>query len=122
MDFRRRQVLHLAASAAAMPALQRTAGAQSYPSRPITMVVPFPADSRSDTFIRVVTERMRSSLGQPIIIENIVGIAGEAGCLGTGMVARAAGDGYMLIAGDWGSHVVNGILYAHSYDVVRDFV
>jgi tripartite-type tricarboxylate transporter receptor subunit TctC len=121
MDFRRRQVLHLAAGAAALPALPRAAMAQIYPSRPITMVVPFPAGSRTDTFIRIVTERMRDSLGQLIIIENIVDAAGETGCLGTGMVARAAGDGYMLVAGDWSSHCVNGVLYPHSYDVVRDF-
>jgi tripartite-type tricarboxylate transporter receptor subunit TctC len=68
--------------------------------------------------MRIMAERMRSSLGQPIIIENI---AGAAGSIGTGRVARAASDGYMLIAGEWGSHVVNGAIYALPYDVAKDF-
>ncbi len=118
MKLPRRKFLHLAAGAAALPMVSRSARAQAYPSRPVTMVVPFPAGGPSDTVMRIVTERMRSSLGQPIIIENI---AGAAGSIGTGRVARAAGDGYMLIAGEWGSHVVNAATYVLPYDVVKDF-
>jgi tripartite-type tricarboxylate transporter receptor subunit TctC len=114
----RRKFLRLAAGAAAFPAVSPIARAQSYPTRPVTMVVPFPAGGPSDTIMRIIIERMRSSLGQPIIIENI---AGAAGSIRTGRVARAAGDGYMLIAGEWGSHVVNGAVYALPYDVVSDF-
>jgi len=118
MKFPRRQFLQLAAGAAALPAVSPIARAQSYPTRPVTMVVPFPAGGPSDTIMRIIIERMRSSLGQAIIIENI---AGAAGSIGTGRVARAAGDGYMLIAGEWGTHVVNGAVYALPYDVVSDF-
>jgi tripartite-type tricarboxylate transporter receptor subunit TctC len=92
--------------------------AQTYPSRPITVVVTFPAGGPSDTIMRIVAEGMRGSLGQPIIIENV---AGAAGSLGTARVARAATDGYTVVLGDWGTHVVNGAIYALSYDVVRDF-
>ena len=92
--------------------------AQTYPSRPITMVVSFPAGGASDTIARVVAEGMRSSLGQPVIIENV---AGAAGSIATGRVARAVGDGYTIGLGEWGTHVVNGAMYALSYDVVTDF-
>jgi len=92
--------------------------AQTYPSRPITMVVSFPAGGASDTIARVVAEGMRSSLGQPVIIENV---AGAAGSIATGRVARAVGDGYTIGLGEWGTHVVNGAMYALSYDIVKDF-
>jgi tripartite-type tricarboxylate transporter receptor subunit TctC len=92
--------------------------AQTYPSRPITVVVTFPAGGPSDTIMRIVAEGMRGSLGQPVIIENV---AGAAGSLGTARVARAATDGYTVVLGDWGTHVVNGAIYTLSYDVVRDF-
>src|SRR3954468_8794704 len=118
MEFPRRQFLHLAAGAAVVPSVSRIARAQAYPTRPVTIVVPFPAGGPSDTVMRIMAERMRSSLGQPIVIENI---AGAAGSIGTGRVARAASDGYMLVAGEWGSHVVNGAIYALPYDVAKDF-
>ena len=70
-----------------------SASAQSYPSRPITMVVPFPAGGATDTIARIIAERMRTSLGQPVIVENV---AGAAGSIGVGRVARAAPDGYTL--------------------------
>jgi tripartite-type tricarboxylate transporter receptor subunit TctC len=91
---------------------------QAYPSRPITMVIPFPAGGPLDTIGRVMAEAMRGSLGQPVIIENVTGAAGS---LGVGRVARAGADGYTLCLGIWSTHVVNGAIYALSYDVLNDF-
>jgi len=95
-----------------------TAAGQVYPSRPITVVVPFAAGGPTDTVARIVTEPMRASLGQAVTIENITGAAGT---VGTGRVAHAAPDGYTLVAGYWGTHVLNGALYTLKYDVLRDF-
>jgi tripartite-type tricarboxylate transporter receptor subunit TctC len=92
--------------------------AQAYPSRPITMVVPFPAAGPADVLARILGERMRTSLGQPVIIENV---AGAAGSIAVGRVARAPPDGYTLILGNLGTHVVNGAIYALPYDLVNDF-
>jgi tripartite-type tricarboxylate transporter receptor subunit TctC len=92
--------------------------AQSYPSRPITLVVPFPAGGSTDAVGRIVAERMRASLGQPIIIENV---GGAGGSIGVGRVARAAPDGYTLDIGQWDTHVANGATYPLSYDVLKDF-
>ena len=117
MKFPRRQFLHLAAGAAALPAMSRTARGQTYPSRPITMIVPYPAGGPTDTIARLLGERMRASLGQPVIIENV---AGAGGTIGVGRVARAAGDGYTLGIGHWGSHVVNGAIYTLPYDLLTD--
>jgi tripartite-type tricarboxylate transporter receptor subunit TctC len=114
----RRQFLHLAAGAAALPAVSRFAWAQSYPSRPITMIVPYPAGGPTDVIGRVVAERMRSSLGQPVVIENV---SGADGSIGTGRVARAKPDGYTIELGIRGTHVLNGALYSLSYDVLNDF-
>jgi len=94
------------------------AAAQVYPSHPITIVVPFAAGGPTDTVARIVSEPMRASLGQAVMIENITGAAGT---IGTGRVARAASDGYTLAAGYWGTHVLNGALYTLQYDVLRDF-
>jgi tripartite-type tricarboxylate transporter receptor subunit TctC len=113
----RRQFLHLAAGAATLPALS-VAQAQSYPSRPITMVVPFPAGGSTDVIGRIIGERIRASLGGPVIIENV---SGAAGSIGVGRVARASPDGYTLSVGHWGTHVANGAIYALAYDVLRDF-
>src|SRR5258708_32570075 len=118
MRLPRRQFLHLAAGAAALLALSRSAEAQAYPSRPITMVVPFPAGSSSDATARVLAEQMRGSLGQPIIIENI---SGADGSIGTGRVARARPDGYTIELGGTATHMMNGALYSLPYDVVNDF-
>jgi len=84
----------------------------------ITMVVPFSAGGPVDTLARILSERMRQSLGQPIIIDNVTGAAGT---IGVGRVARAAADGYMLSIGHWSTHVVNGAIYALHYDLLRDF-
>jgi len=92
-----------------------SAHAQVYPSRPITMVVPFPAGGSTDAVARIVAERMRVSLGQPVIIENV---GGAGGSIGVGRVARAAPDGYTLDVGQWDTHVANGATFPLSYDVV----
>ncbi len=92
--------------------------AQTYPSRPITMVVPFAAGGPTDTVARIVAEHMHTSLGQSIIIENVVGASGT---VGTGRVARAAPDGYSVVVGFWGTHVLNGALFTLQYDVLKDF-
>ena len=114
----RRQFLYLAAGAAALPAVSQIAKAQAYPTRPITIIVPFSPGGPTDVIGRVLVERMRASLGQPIIIENVTGAGGS---IGVGRVARAAPDGYTLVIGIWSTHVVNGALYALQYDVLNDF-
>ena len=93
MKLPRRNFLHLAAGAAALPAVSRVARAQAYPTRPITMIIPFTPGGGSDAIGRIVGERMRASLGQPIVIENV---AGANGSIGVGRAARAANDGYTL--------------------------
>jgi tripartite-type tricarboxylate transporter receptor subunit TctC len=118
MKLPRRRFLHLAAGAATLPAASRIGWAQTYPSRPITIVVPFPAGGALDVFGRILAERMRASLAQNIVIENV---AGASGGLGVGRVARAVPDGYTLVIGYWGTHVANGVVYALPYDVLRDF-
>jgi tripartite-type tricarboxylate transporter receptor subunit TctC len=114
----RRQFLHLAAGAAALPAVSRVAKAQTYPSRPITMIVPFAAGGPMDGRGRVLAERMRKSLGQPVIIEDV---SGADGSIGTGRVARAKLDGYTIGIGNDGTHVLNGAFYSLQYDVLNDF-
>jgi tripartite-type tricarboxylate transporter receptor subunit TctC len=118
MKLPRRQFLHLAAGAGALPSLARFAWAQTYPTRPITMIMPFTPGGGSDAIGRIVGERMRASLGQPIVVENV---AGANGSIGVGRAARAAPDGYTLVMGLWNTHVANGALFGLSYDVVKDF-
>jgi len=106
--------------AAAVVTLAGAAGAdaQTYPSRPITMVVPYSAGGPTDTIARIMAQRMSGPLGQTIIVENVTGAAGT---LGVGRVARAAPDGYTISIGHWGTHVVNGAIYTLQYDVLNDF-
>jgi tripartite-type tricarboxylate transporter receptor subunit TctC len=118
MKLVRRQFLCFAAATAAAPALPRVASAQVYPSRPITLIVPFPAGGPADTIGRIMAEGMRASLGRSVIVENI---GGASGSIGTGRAARAAADGYTLSFGSWPTHVVNGAVYALPYDVLNDF-
>jgi tripartite-type tricarboxylate transporter receptor subunit TctC len=92
--------------------------AQVYPSRPITFSVPFPAGGPTDAMARVMGERMRVSLGQPILIENV---SGATGSIGVGRVAHAPPDGYTVGVGNWSTHVVNGAIYDLSYDLLKDF-
>jgi tripartite-type tricarboxylate transporter receptor subunit TctC len=92
--------------------------AQDYPSRPVTIVIPFPPGGAFDVTGRIIAERMRLALGQPVIIENVGGAAGN---IGVARVARAAPDGYTLSYGIWSTHVVNAAIYPLGYDVVKDF-
>ena len=108
MKLPRRRFLQLAAGAAVLPAVSRTARAQTYPTRPITMVVPFAAGGPTDTIARIVTERMRASLGQPIVIENVTGADGS---IAVGRTARAAPDGYTIGIGNIATNVLNGAAY-----------
>jgi len=118
MKFQRRQFLHLAATATAVPALSRIATAQTtYPSRPITMIVPLAAGGPLDAVARVIAEQMRRSLGQPIIIENVTGADGG---IATSRVARARPDGYTIEFGFQGPNVLNGAFYSLPYNVLDD--
>jgi tripartite-type tricarboxylate transporter receptor subunit TctC len=91
MKLGRREFLHLAAGIAALPAVSPVASAQSYPLRPITMIVPLAAGGGTDVVGRVLAERMGKSLGRPVVIENVTGADGS---IGVGRVARARPDGY----------------------------
>jgi tripartite-type tricarboxylate transporter receptor subunit TctC len=113
----RRQFLHFAAGAAALPAVSRVAMAQAYPNRPITMIVPFAPGGISDVMGRMMAEPMRAVLGQPIVIENV---SGAGGTIGVGRAVRSAADGYTLSIGTIGSHVLSGALYTLSWDLLRD--
>ncbi len=95
------------------------AAAQDLPSRPITMIVPFPPGGAVDPVARIVAERMRVSLGQSIVIENVA--SGGNGILGVGRVARATPDGTTIGFGNWSTNVVNGAIYALPYDLLNDF-
>ena len=93
------------------------ANAQTYPSRPITLIVPFPAGGATTTLARIVTEHMKTTLGQPIVVENI---GGASGSIGTTRAARAAPDGYTLSFGNWASHVGSGAMMPLSFDLQAD--
>jgi tripartite-type tricarboxylate transporter receptor subunit TctC len=95
-----------------------SAAAQGYPSRAITFVVPFAAGGPTDTIARIMADRMRQTLGQTIVVENVTGAAGS---IGVGRVARAAPDGYTVSVGHWSTHVVNGAIYPLQYDLLNDF-
>ena len=115
---RRREFLHLAVGAAALPALSGIAGAQAFPSRSITMTVPVPAGGAMDTNARLIAEGMRAALGQPVVIENVTGAAGSTGA---GRIARATPDGYSILYGANVTHVLNPAVLNLNYDVVADF-
>ncbi len=91
--------------------------AQTYPSRQITLVVPFPPGGSTDVVGRIMAERMRPLLGQPVIIENV---GGAGGSIAVGRVARAAPDGYTIDIGQWDTHV-GSIIYPLTYDLQKDF-
>lgn len=113
---RRRELLKLAAGSAALwPALAR---ADTYPSRPVTLVVPFAAGGPTDVLARLVSERMGHALGQTVLVENVTGASGT---IAGQRVARAAPDGYTFGIGHWGTHVLNGAIYTLQYDLLRDF-
>jgi tripartite-type tricarboxylate transporter receptor subunit TctC len=118
MKLQRRQFVHLAAGAAALPAVVRIAWAQTYPTRPITVIDTYAAGGITDVTARIVTEPMRTLLGQPVIVENVTGAEGN---VGTGRAARARADGYTITIGSISTHVLNGALYSLPYNVLNDF-
>jgi len=115
---RRRQFLRLAVGAAALPTASCDPEAQSYPSRPITMIVPYAAGGGADAVGRVVAERMRGLIGHPITTENVTGADGS---IGTGRGAGARPDGYTIVLGILDTDVLNGAFYSLQYDVLNDF-
>jgi tripartite-type tricarboxylate transporter receptor subunit TctC len=102
---------------AALIAFGVAARAENFPSRPITIIVPFAAGGPSDAMARILAERMRQSLGQAVVIENVTGAGGS---IGVGRAARAAADGYTISFGHLGTHVCNGAIYKLNYDLVDD--
>jgi tripartite-type tricarboxylate transporter receptor subunit TctC len=113
-----RSLVLLALSALLSAALAATGAAETFPSRPVTIVVPFPPGGPTDTLGRLVGERMARSLGQSVVIDNA---SGAGGTVGTAKVARAAADGYTVCVGQLNSHVFGPAVYAPAYDVVGDF-
>jgi tripartite-type tricarboxylate transporter receptor subunit TctC len=96
-----------------------SAGAQeTYPVRPITLVVPYPAGGVTDTLARLLADRMKQSLGQPLVVENV---GGAGGSIGVGRIARGTPDGYAVVIGSSETHVLNAVALNLSYDVVADF-
>jgi len=110
-----KKVLSLAASLLVCATVG--AAAQSYPSKPVTIIVPFAAGGPTDALARAVSERLRQSLGQPVIIENVTGAAGS---IGVTRAARAAPDGYTISMGHLGTHVINGAIYSLPFDLIND--
>ena len=92
--------------------------AESYPSRPITVIVPFAAGGPTDVIARILAQHMRATLGQTVVVENV---PGANGTIGVGRAARSAADGYTLSIGHWSTHVVNGAVYSLPYDAFKDF-
>jgi tripartite-type tricarboxylate transporter receptor subunit TctC len=118
MRLPRRRFLQLAASAVALPAVSRIARAQAYPSRPVRAVVAFAPGGVTDTFGRLMAQKLTEQLGKQVYVENL---AGASGNIGTGQVAKAAPDGYTILFA-FSSHVVNPTLFARvPYDPIKDF-
>lgn len=118
MTLRRRQFLRLAAGAATLPLLAHPAVAQTYPSRPVTIIVPYLGGGPADGLARPLAARMGQALGQPVVVENV---PGQSGAIGVARAVKAAPDGYTLSYGHNGSHVVNGAVYSLPYDLRTDF-
>ena len=112
-----RRAFTLAAAASAIGG-SSVVRAQSYPTRPITLDMPFAAGGPGDTLARILAEHMKGSLGQTVIVENVTGAAGS---IGAGRVARAPPDGYSVLLGNWTTHVANPAIYSLPYDVITDF-
>jgi tripartite-type tricarboxylate transporter receptor subunit TctC len=110
----RRTVL---AALLAMLAFGGMARAENYPSRPITVIVPFAAGGPSDAMMRILGERMKTTLGEAILVENVTGAGGS---IGVGRAVRSPPDGYTLSFGHLGTHVANGAVYKLGYDLVAD--
>lgn len=118
MNFPRRHILRLAIGTAALPAFTRIAAAETYPARPVTLIVPFAPGALNDIVARLLSNGMGASLGQPLVVENV---AGADGTIATNRVVRAPPDGYTLIVGNWNTQVANRLIYSLPYDMVKDF-
>jgi tripartite-type tricarboxylate transporter receptor subunit TctC len=108
----------IALALAMLPAAGQVALAQDYPSRPITIIVPLVAGGGADTLARIVADRMKTTLGQPIVVENI---PTAAGTVGVGRLAQAAPDGYTIGIGDQTSNLISSLTTSVRYDVLKDF-
>jgi tripartite-type tricarboxylate transporter receptor subunit TctC len=104
-------------AALAVLAFGSVASAQQYPSRPITIIVPFAAGGPSDVMARILAERMKATLGEAVLVENVTGAAGS---IGVGRAVRSPPDGYTISFGHLGTHVANGAIYKLGYDLVAD--
>jgi tripartite-type tricarboxylate transporter receptor subunit TctC len=115
----RRQFLHLAAGAAALPAVSRIAWAQAYPTRPVSIVVPFPAGGATDVVARVLAKGLSERFGQPVVVDNR---PGASGAIGSASVAKARPDGYTLVMGGINTHAMNdSLIKPRPYDSAKDF-
>ena len=114
----RRHILSLAAGALVLPAVSRATRAESFPSRPVTVIVPFAPGALNDIVARLLSDVMGKTLGQPVIVENLTGADGT---IATNRVARATPDGYTIVVGNWNTHVANPLIYSQQADVVKDF-
>src|SRR5262245_16526848 len=114
----RRQLLHIAAGAATLPVLPSITKAQAYPTRPITFVNNSPAGGPIDVVARVIGDRMRVTLRQPILVENVTG---GAGAIGLARAARAEADEYTVSVGNWTTHVANGAIHPALSNILTDF-
>jgi tripartite-type tricarboxylate transporter receptor subunit TctC len=117
MTLARRTFLQFTGAAMAA-ALSGTARAESWPARPVTMIVPYPPGGPTDVLARVLAERMRGALGQPIIVENI---GGADGSIGVARAARAKADGYTIELGAMSTHIVNAAMHSLPFDALNDF-
>jgi tripartite-type tricarboxylate transporter receptor subunit TctC len=113
-----RRSAQLAAALALASAMSPMGYAEVYPSRPVTLIIPFALGGPANALLRVMEARMTASLGQPIIMESV---SGASGSIGTGRLARAAPDGYTIGLGQWDTHVLNGAIYNLPYDLQADF-
>jgi tripartite-type tricarboxylate transporter receptor subunit TctC len=118
MKLARRSILHLAASALTLPVLPTVASADDFPSRRITIIVPFAVGALNDLVARVVAQAIQPSLGQPVVVENVTGADGT---IGATRAVRSPPDGYTLFVGSWNTQVANPLIYKLPYDSAQDF-
>ena len=104
-------------AALTMCAMVSAAAAQNFPSRPITIIVPFSAGGPSDAMARILAERMKTTLGETVLVENVTGAGGS---VGVGRAVRSPPDGYTISFGHLGTHVINGAIYPLPFDLLND--
>ena len=117
MKCSRRKFLNLTRGAAVLPIASRVAGGETYPSRPITMMVGFPPGGPTDTLARILSEAMQRSLGQTVVVETV---SGASGTIATGRVAHGSPDGYTIVIGNWASNIGATAIYPLNFDVLKD--